>query len=93
VHIYPIFSAVTDIQQMIHAKINKGCVYCVPWYVNHAGKCRVNMLSVCNVGLMAKNEEIMKRAKSTEDAFQLHCDSKSHCGYKCELRLNLILMQ
>jgi hypothetical protein len=28
---------------------------------------------------MAKNEEIMKRAKSSEAAFQVHYDSKSHC--------------
>jgi hypothetical protein len=35
---------------------------------------------------MAKIEEIMKRAKSSEDAFQVLCDSQSHCvnvvGYK-----------
>lgn len=46
---------------------------------HHAGKYRVIIVSVCNVGLMVKNEEIMKRAKSREDGFQVHCDSKSHC--------------
>jgi hypothetical protein len=29
VQIYPLFSAVTTIQQMIHSKISKGYVYCV----------------------------------------------------------------